>query len=663
MEKLRAKEKKLYKNIPSSIINDIIQLLFSMLISHIILANPLYGAALYLMYMTCHTIYYWTKLLRSDKRTSLRIVNTVFFLILSSSAIVLIVLFPLINGGAETISVTLLILTIALREIILEIINKHAKAFAELSRILNIILFSCLFFILSSGTFKALECYIMTGLYMLSSFASSALKKLSIDKEDAETTGALSNVASYNIFTNMSFYSNIGLYLGLMMYICWSSFVGTGSVIRIYLIISAWLLMVSITKDLFFDFIINKGLAVRISMFIIGALSWCFASFMLFRTDNLIWATIWTFFWAFGLASMSAVTARLNDDFRLVSRLIGEEVNSASLHRNTTLMQRISFVVAGVIMLCALMVWSFVLPKYDIESLPRYYKSSMILLPMLFMLPAVIFALKQPLDERNRQRLILFAEKKEPSEAFTNKLKKIFVQKYRVRFGVKIIMVLLRPFMRHKVYGTSNLDRSEFPSIFVCNHGEIYGPIAAVIYMPVYFRPWSDNRMLDRELIIDHMTGTFEKIPLLSSGMKQKLAKRITPLIIWALSSFDPIPVQRSNPKEIMKTMKLTIDAMLELDNVLLFPEAPEKHSDGEQSYKTSGVGDFYTGFAHLGKMYYDKTKRCVRFYPVFADKSKRRLSIGKPIIYSTELPANEEKLRIANALRDEMLELSNAEH
>ena len=656
----KTKSNQIYKNNPSSIVNDIIQLLFSMLVSHIILSNPLYGAALYLMYTTCHTIYLWTKMLRNDRRSSLKIVNTIFFLILSASASVLIVIFPLTVGGSETITVTLLILTIAIREITIELISKRAKAFLKLSLILNVILFSCLFFIIGAEAFETLENYIMTGLFVLSSATCVLLKKLNTDDADKPATAPLSNIASYSLFANMSFYSNIGLYLGLMMYMCWSSFVVNGSVIRIYIIIAAWLLLVSITKDLFFDFIMNKGLSAKLSMFIIGALSWCFASFMLFRTDSLLWATVWTFFWTFGLASMYAVTARLNEDFRLVTRLVGEEVNSASLHRNTILMQHISFVVAGVIMLCTLMVWSFILPKYDIESLPRYYRSWMILLPMLFMLPAMVFALKQPLDERNRQRLILFSEKKEPGEAFTNKLKNLFVHKYRVRFGVKIIMTMLRPFMRHKVYGTANLDRSEFPSIFVCNHGEIYGPIASVIYMPVYFRPWSDNRMLDRELIIEHMSGTFERIPLLSSGMKLKLAKKITPLIIWALSSFDPIPVQRSNPKEIMKTMKLTIDAMLELDNVLLFPEAPDKHEQNERGYKTSGVGDFYTGFAHLGKMYFDKTKRCVRFYPVFADKARRRLSIGKPVIYSTELPASEEKQRIANELRAEMLALSS---
>jgi hypothetical protein len=42
--------------------------------------------------------------------------------------------------------------------------------------------------------------------------------------------------------------------------------------------------------------------------------------------------------------------------------------------------------------------------------------------------------------------------------------------------------------MHHTVAGRENVK--DLPGIFVFNHREVYGPIAAVVFLPYDIRPW-----------------------------------------------------------------------------------------------------------------------------------------------------------------------------
>jgi hypothetical protein len=139
--------------------------------------------------------------------------------------------------------------------------------------------------------------------------------------------------------------------------------------------------------------------------------------------------------------------------------------------------------------------------------------------------------------------------------------------------------------------------------------------------------------------------------------MRLWLSKVASYPVVWALTSFEPIPVYRGSVRNAVKTIELSIAVMKEEDNILLFPENPRATSEG--TYKKTGVGDFFTGFANIGKMYYKSTGRCTTFYPIFADQKKRTFRIGEGIRYNSGNSARKEKLRIANALRAAMDEMS----
>ena len=187
----------------------------------------------------------------------------------------------------------------------------------------------------------------------------------------------------------------------------------------------------------------------------------------------------------------------------------------------------------------------------------------------------------RPSDRRNQQRLQELASAKKKNPALKNTLKSILVSKYRKRFGVRILMVVLRPFLYHKVLGRKHVAEEEFPAIFVCNHGEIYGPIVAVLYLPYYFRPWVDERMLAKDKIVPHMyEGTFSRMTFLPKCLRMGLTKLVAGVVRWALLAFDPIPVARDNIKGLGRTFQLSVDAMESQDNILLFPENPSATKD-----------------------------------------------------------------------------------
>jgi len=78
--------------------------------------------------------------------------------------------------------------------------------------------------------------------------------------------------------------------------------------------------------------------------------------------------------------------------------------------------------------------------------------------------------------------------------------------------------------------------------------------------------------MLDRGLCAKEISYSFRGF-LKFAGRKigGTLIRWATGPVCWALNSFNPIPVARGNSRDVMSTFSLSVDALKDGDNILIF--------------------------------------------------------------------------------------------
>lgn len=229
-------------------------------------------------------------------------------------------------------------------------------------------------------------------------------------------------------------------------------------------------------------------------------------------------------------------------------------------------------------------------------------------------------------------------------KAVGNGIKNFF---FFIIFGFAYIIV--KPFFRCKVKGKENINKNN-GKIFIANHYEIYGPLAMFLKFPFKFRPWVIDKMLDPKAIKEQMGlgiySHYKKVPM---WMKKIVVNLAGGLMIFVLKRAKAISVSRENARANLKTMSLSIETLEKNQNIAIFPE---------YRYVEKGVGTFQTGFEHLGKYYYQKTKKCVEFYPIFISMQNKEMYVGKPITYDPNNDANAEKEKIVTYLHSTMIKM-----
>jgi len=306
------------------------------------------------------------------------------------------------------------------------------------------------------------------------------------------------------------------------------------------------------------------------------------------------------------------------------------------------------------------------LPR-DAAQLAARFQPLMVLPAMLAVLVALSSVLKFPLSTRHMEKLSRFLRLKEAggdNPALRRQLESVVVQRRSQPFFMRAVMALLRPFYRHELKGVENIVPDEDnPIVFLCNHGELYGPIVCMLYIPVPIRPWSISEMVvDKDEVAAYVHKyTISRQKWLPEKLKWPIANLIGPLSVWAMGQLESIPVYRNKLRELMKTFALSVEAMEAGDNLLIFPENPDGVEQGK-GYERSGVGEMFRGFAMLAPIYYNKTGKRCRFLPMYAHKGARTLSFGTAIEYNPEAHPNEERDRIVDAVEEQMREMARRE-
>ncbi|MDI9520379.1 MAG: lysophospholipid acyltransferase family protein [Bacillota bacterium] len=288
----------------------------------------------------------------------------------------------------------------------------------------------------------------------------------------------------------------------------------------------------------------------------------------------------------------------------------------------------------------------------------------LLLLPALALVAVAIpVAFRVPIDRRIVEKTRTFLRLKETGEInipLQKQLEDMVVKVHRRRYGIKLIIIILRPFFYSRVIGADKVSLPQDTSvIFTCNHGELWGPIVTNLFIPFSFRPWVIDEIAVPESSSTYLyKNTIKRQKWIPEKLKWPVTRLVSVVLQWIMRSLDSIPVYRDNPRALVNTFRETAAAMEAGDNILIFPENPNDAGQAQAGYLREGVGEFFNGFAMTAQIYYQRTGKRALFYPIFADKAKHTLTFGEPTQYDPD-NKGDEKQRIADHLRNEMLRMA----
>ena len=143
----------------------------------------------------------------------------------------------------------------------------------------------------------------------------------------------------------------------------------------------------------------------------------------------------------------------------------------------------------------------------------------------------------------------------------------------------KVVVGILRPFNRHKMVHLDHIrqDRDN-PLVFLGNHAEIYGPIASALCFPVPVRFWVISHMMGRPRDVRGYLyeNTFSKKTFLPVFIRKMLAVLMGWLSANVMCGLNSIPVYRDSPMKLRMTLRKSVEALENGDNLMIFPEHPD---------------------------------------------------------------------------------------
>lgn len=646
---------------------DFLALLSSMAVSHILIGNPFFGASVYL-FADIVKAYYFCNIGKLRRSGGEHYLSRVLLSLVFIGGLAVAFLYPVLMNVPRASYVSLFVFCIVLRDFFsaCQVMSGSPGLKYYISALLVHLCFDVCCIYLIYGKMDDMLLYAVVAVVLLTGILKLFFPERHLPAHMANMENIYEEIASYRLFSDMNLYATIALNLGIMVFF-FNMLTPMGKVFDAgaYVRILAWISVMAIV--IVMAFLLTRVRKNRNKIapaeFISGAMLWLAGTILMSRSTTRDLWLLWTCLWGLGIALISSSVRKFYLDFEAVGRLLGEEYDREKLEISNTMIATVASIVSSVVMLVLIAVWTFVIPMFPDGDLPALFRVAVMQLPVVFMVVAVILALKHPLDFRNREKLMRFIEENGADEKMKENLRGMFVSKYRMRFGIKIICTLARPFLRLKVSGMENLRKEEYPSVFVCNHGFIYGPISAVIYLPTYFRPWIHNVMLGRESARKELGKSLRIVTrILGRKIGGALLDLLTRLTCWALNSFNPIPVVRGASRDVMTTFNESLKALEEGDNILIFPEKPKNMVGLPEDADAYRLRSFYTGFAHVGKMYFDKTGKSLCFYPLYSDRDRRVFRIGKPVRYDPGLEPHEGKKAVAEQLQGRMEELASGQ-
>lgn len=666
------------QQIVNSLTNAVIlflHLFIAMYLSELLVETPAFGGALLIAGQ------FWVVFVRLYGRhtiqslpAAIRAKGLFIFIVSVLLNVALLFIYPWIMSRSQSWLLLFSILLILARQIITE-----AIAYSGRSRRLPALIVTHLLFVLGgSGVFLfrpfddtssvIFLCLTITALPLLlrQLLLLPELPQLDLSPEPASPDDIM-QVQSYRIYNRMVVNVLVALNLSITTYVFYLRYLPYTGFLSSFVGLLLWLIFTMAITGIFTVLLRRRThwRYEKTTLFVVGVVFWVLPTLLISNGRISLSGSgkflIWALF-GFSLACMLSIIVSMGIEMKSVIELGVGKIDNGSYARNTRVMVDWSVLVSLLLILAMFTLASFIMDGQiavldELPVLPRVMQLLFLLTPLVCVVLSLVYLVLQPLDRRYVAKLREYRagiDEGEPNPAMEDLLRRNLVASYPRRIGVRIAKFVVRPFFRLKLVHREKVRHQPFPVIFVCNHYELYGPLAVVLRLPYYFRPWIIYDAVERDLIAGKLTDRLgEMMPWMPKGITSTIAKIAAPIANWIVAAQDPIPVYRDNSRAILKTINQTVDALEAGDNILIFPEDRTKGEGGK--FTTDGVGEFFTGFASIGRIYHKKTGKNVAFIPVFINKNAKTMTFGNSVVYDPDNNKTAEKERIVQTLYSRM--------
>lgn len=203
---------------------------------------------------------------------------------------------------------------------------------------------------------------------------------------------------------------------------------------------------------------------------------------------------------------------------------------------------------------------------------------------------------------------------------------------------------------KYTLHGTEKLPKE--PCIIVGNHAQMYGPIAAELYLPRPHHIWCIGEMMNRKEVPAYAFQDFWSMkPKAMHWFWHLMSHVIAPLAEYVLTHVHSIAVYHDT--RVMNTFRTSMEKLKAGSDIIIFPE---KH----EPYNTIVCG-FQEHFADLAGLYYRRTGTVLCFVPMYTAPKLKGMYFGEPVRYNPEVPPEEERQRICRAMQEAITGLAKA--
>ena len=207
---------------------------------------------------------------------------------------------------------------------------------------------------------------------------------------------------------------------------------------------------------------------------------------------------------------------------------------------------------------------------------------------------------------------------------------------------------LLSP--KYTLQGTENLPPES--CVFVGNHCQMYGPIAAELYMPRPRYTWCVGEMMDRKEVPAYAFQDFWSLkPRRLHWFYRLLSHIIAPLCEYVFTRARTIPVYHD--ARVMTTFRRSMERLQQGADIVIFPEKNEPYNHI--------LCRFQEHFADIARMYYKRTGTALQFVPMYTAPRLGVICFGEPVRFNPDAPDAEERERICAAIADSVTEMAAA--